>query len=514
MLPWEANSEGERLITTQEIDLPLQAGPVKVVPYGLGELGRWGEDLDGDALERAYRPDRRAGEHADVGDLSRTSAIRCSTSTGWPTRWCSTPSSPTPTRTRTSTSCRCTIRWTTRRSPSSAAACTSGALPPTITDPKFDPRTYAIRNGLQNWVTSPSAEIADDLMALRMGVRQRWQTKRGPVGNQHIVDWLTLDMNATYFPDADRDNFGQELGLIDYDLRWHVGDRFTVLSDGFADVFGDGLKTVAGGVLINRPTRGNAYLGVRSINGPVTSNVLLGSYSYRLSEKWITTAGAAFDFADTGNIGQTFSMTRIGESMLRDRRLQRRRVEGQRRLQLPGRAAVPAEPAADEADRHRRAAGGSAGAGMSDDQATTSARPSVDERRIRSDAAIARLGAAVRRRAARRGRCRRRRVELLGVRRIPRRDDCRRRLARHFGGTLVPGRPVLDDGGRRRDVQHGDRAPGPVDHARAAPRGPRRPRRGQRRRAAGGDRRGVRRRDRRRLAVGGAAPLRPKILLA
>ena len=42
----------------------------------------------------------------------------------------------------------------------------------------------------------------------------------------------------------------------------------------------------------------------------------MGSYSYRMSEKWITTAGAAFDFDNTGNIGQTLSITRIGESLL------------------------------------------------------------------------------------------------------------------------------------------------------------------------------------------------------
>jgi len=61
----------------------------------------------------------------------------------------------------------------------------SGALPPTITGEKFDPRNYLFRNGIQGWVTSPSAEIVDDLMALRMGMRHRLQTKRGPVGNQH-----------------------------------------------------------------------------------------------------------------------------------------------------------------------------------------------------------------------------------------------------------------------------------------------------------------------------------------
>ena len=50
----EADVDGERLITRQEINLPLQLGGVKVVPFALGELARWGEALDGDSLNRAY----------------------------------------------------------------------------------------------------------------------------------------------------------------------------------------------------------------------------------------------------------------------------------------------------------------------------------------------------------------------------------------------------------------------------------------------------------------------------
>jgi hypothetical protein len=312
-LPWEADVDGERLITRQEIDLPIQLGGVKVVPFALGELARWGEALDGDSLDRAYV---NAGVRASVP------------------LWAVYPNVRDPLFNLNGLAHKVVFDGQLSYADASAnfdelplydplddisivefrRRLASGALPPTIVDDKFDPRRYALRWGLQDWVTSPSAEIADDLVAMRMGVRQRWQTKRGPAGNQHIVDWLTLDMNATYFPDASRDNFGQELGLLDYDLRWHLGDRFTILSDGFADVFGSGLKTVSGGVLLNRPTLGNAYLGVRSINGPVTSNVLMSSFSYRLSEKWITTAGAAYDFESTGNIGQSFTITRIGES--------------------------------------------------------------------------------------------------------------------------------------------------------------------------------------------------------
>ena len=63
LLPYENNVIGERLVTRQEIDLPFQAGPVKLVPYALGELGHWGQDLGGSnpnlrgtpsSIDRAY----------------------------------------------------------------------------------------------------------------------------------------------------------------------------------------------------------------------------------------------------------------------------------------------------------------------------------------------------------------------------------------------------------------------------------------------------------------------------
>jgi len=316
-LPWEvgAGQEGERLVTRQEIDLPLSIGPVKVVPFALGELAHWGEALDGNDLQRAYVntgvrasvpfwavfPDFHdplfnlhglahkvvfdaefsyADANENFGDLPLYDPLDDISITEFRRRLFDPTGSPT------------------------------------ITDPKFSPVTYALRSGLQSWVTSPTTEVADDLMTIRGGMRHRWQTKRGAPGRQHIVDWLTVDSNLTWFPDQNRDNFGSEFGLFDYDVRWHLGDRFTIVSDGAADFFGHGLRMVSGGVLLNRPSRGNAYLGVRSISGPIDSNALLASYNYRLSPKWISSAGIAIDFSDAGNIGQTFTMTRIGESLL------------------------------------------------------------------------------------------------------------------------------------------------------------------------------------------------------
>jgi hypothetical protein len=58
------------------------------------------------------------------------------------------------------------------------------------------------------------------------------------------------------------------------------------------------------------------YLGYRSTEGPFTSDLIAGSLSYRMSEKWIATAGASWDLGPTGNIGQNVAVTRIGESFL------------------------------------------------------------------------------------------------------------------------------------------------------------------------------------------------------
>ena len=186
-----------------------------------------------------------------------------------------------------------------------------GAIPP-----QFEERFYAVRTGMQSWVTARSTEIADDLLWTNVGVRQRWQTKRGLPGQERVVDWISLDVEATYFPEPDRDNFGQPFGLFNYDFRWHVGDRLTLLSDGYADFFDQGLQTVMVGGQITRPERGNLFVSYRWFEGPFRSEILSASVAYRLSEKWVVTAGSVVDMTDTGNIGQSFSVTRIGESLL------------------------------------------------------------------------------------------------------------------------------------------------------------------------------------------------------
>jgi hypothetical protein len=181
---------------------------------------------------------------------------------------------------------------------------------------RFDERFYALRTGMANWVTAPSTEIADDLMALRFGVHQRWQTKRGAPGRRRIIDWIVFDTNITWFPNQQRDNFGTSFGLLDYYGRWHVGDRLTFVSEGIFDFFNEGQQIVTVGAFLTRPPRGSLYLGMRLLEGPINSQILSLAYSYWMSPKWVSSFGMSIDFGQDGNLGQNLHITRIGESLL------------------------------------------------------------------------------------------------------------------------------------------------------------------------------------------------------
>jgi len=104
--------------------------------------------------------------------------------------------------------------------------------------------------------------------------------------------------------------------LVNYDFSWHVGDRFSVLSDGFFDFFTDGLQTASVGTMLTRPLRGDVYVGFRAVEGPFSARLLNAAVNYRMSEKWILNAGGVIDFGETGSIGERIGITRIGESLL------------------------------------------------------------------------------------------------------------------------------------------------------------------------------------------------------
>ncbi len=260
-LPWEQyDVQGVRLSTRQEIDWPIQLGVVKVVPYALGDVTYWGEDQAGDPLTRLFW---EAGLRAsmpmysidptissdlfNVHGLAHKINFELEFSYAQSNQDLQNLPLYDPLNDNSVEAWQRIFMTNTFGVPSMITVPPGTPPGKILIPPQFDERLYALRTGLEDWVTSPSTEIAGDMTAVRLGVDQRWQTKRGPPDDRRIIDWMTLDTNVTFYPDASRDNFGTPLGLLDYNYAWHVGDRLTLLSDGIFDFFDQGQKIVTVG---------------------------------------------------------------------------------------------------------------------------------------------------------------------------------------------------------------------------------------------------------------------------
>ena len=128
---------------------------------------------------------------------------------------------------------------------------------------------------------------------------------------------MTFDTGLSLFPNADRDNFGEEAGLIFADYGWFVSERTKLLVGVQYDLFDNAPGLWHVGMNSQRSRRGSVYLGLRHVEfGGVESDILTGSYSYVMSPKWISTLAAYVDVKNTANTGESVTLTRVGADFL------------------------------------------------------------------------------------------------------------------------------------------------------------------------------------------------------
>jgi hypothetical protein len=197
---------------------------------------------------------------------------------------------------------------------------------------QYDPRHLILRRMISP-ITGTS-DIQGSMNTLHLGIHQRLQTKRGPEGKRRIIDYMTLDLDTTYFPDAARDNFAKPFGQNMYNWQWFIGDRTSITSYGWfefwtlngnpiyktnIDRHNDpfGLNMVTTGISLSRPPRGNVFLGYTVVNtGPINTSALTTSVTYWLSPKWYGTYSTMYDFGNAILLSASFSLTRIGADYL------------------------------------------------------------------------------------------------------------------------------------------------------------------------------------------------------
>lgn len=327
VLPFEANASGLAAATRHELDLPFDLGPVHIVPYALGEAAYWSdtaapisplvdESIDQGSLGRLWGSGGVRGSvelwkvfsdvHSDIFNLNGL-AHKMVFDADYSYSQSTEPlSAVVPQFNEIDDNAQEQFR---RR-------LFFNTFNQDVPAP-FEPRSFALRSGVAQNVTAPYNEIVDDFQVLRLGWRNRLQTRVGPVNAQRIKNWMTLDLETSFFPNKDRDNFGESFGLYTARYNWYLGDRTTFTAGALTDSFDDHETIWNIGLMSQRSTRGSVYLGLRNIEGgPLLSRILTASYSYVMSPKWASTVSTAYDLGEHQNRGQSVTVTRIGSDFL------------------------------------------------------------------------------------------------------------------------------------------------------------------------------------------------------
>jgi hypothetical protein len=173
----------------------------------------------------------------------------------------------------------------------------------------FNPQNYAIRRLVDN-----SVDTLDSVNVLQLGINQRWQTKRGFPGNEHVVDFMTLNLGVSIFPHSQRDNFGHTFGIFEYDWTWNIGDRTALTSSGWFEPWQGGPSVFNFGVVLNRPDTTNFYLGYQQID-LLNSRAVIASVVYPFSAKYALQASTVWDFG-TNVRSYSLFVSRMGTDLM------------------------------------------------------------------------------------------------------------------------------------------------------------------------------------------------------
>ena len=253
--------------TIHEVDMPLKAGPVNIVPFVEGRLSYFSDSMAGGSkgrlaaregargatqLWRTYKDvendfwDVHGLRHVNVFDASASVAqVSVPSSDLWP----------------------------------------------------FNPTEYGTHE-----VTG-----VDGTGIVELGWRQRFQTKRGPPDNRQEIDWITADLEAFFYSNRDfpgitpddRRNFNR----IEFRADWRTTDMVTVWQHTTYNMDHGQLERIAIGADIVHTPRLSYTIGQRIIKRGESSITFLG-FDYRFNDKWRLTLLEQYDWDQQKN-GQT-----------------------------------------------------------------------------------------------------------------------------------------------------------------------------------------------------------------
>ena len=189
----------------------------------------------------------------------------------------------------------------------------------------FDVTAYARQASVPSTDLFPFAPTEDGVQevlgvdktgAVQLGWRQRFETKRGlpdKDGKQQNVDWLTTDLEATFYnnrqPGGVAPDTGPEFNNLDFRIRWRTTDSTTVWSETLFNTDDRSLERFVIGALITHSPRLSYTIGQRIIPDADSSVTFFG-FDYMINEKWRVAFLEQYDFGRGANAHSDVVFTR------------------------------------------------------------------------------------------------------------------------------------------------------------------------------------------------------------
>jgi hypothetical protein len=158
----------------------------------------------------------------------------------------------------------------------------------------------------EQFLFDETVEDIDEIDGVTVGVRQRWQTKRGEPGRQRVVDWVILDLELGVFNDAPgtyttdgyasytRPESSFSRNYVYGQLLWRVTDSTVLATEGNYDMDDGEMDVFSVSLAVERRPRLGYVIGYRFID-ETESNLLGAGINYQLSEKYTIAVREAFD---------------------------------------------------------------------------------------------------------------------------------------------------------------------------------------------------------------------------
>jgi hypothetical protein len=260
--------------TIHEIDAPMKLGPVNVVPFVEGRLSYFSEVLDRSGDEGRYggRVGQRIATQAwrvyddvenDLFDIHRLRHVNIFDATA-SIAYFNTPS--------------------------------RDLIPFDVTE-----------------AGTPSVQGVDGTNVVDLGWRQRLQTMRGVGERRQSVDWLTMDLEATFYGDRERPNISPDgkraFNHIDHMVHWRATDAVSAWTDTNFNLESGSLDLFTVGATVTHTPRLSYTVGHRYIPDGNSAMAFFG-FDYQINEKWRVTVFEQYDFDRAENAQSNFVLTR------------------------------------------------------------------------------------------------------------------------------------------------------------------------------------------------------------